>query len=91
MSPFQACTIDEVGDDAALHDVVLAVELALLLAFADHGAGAGLGEEGRNAGAAGADALGQRALRIELDLELAGEILRGEHLVLARHRTRSSS
>jgi len=41
------------------------------------------GEEGRNAGAAGADALGQRALRIELDLELAGEELLGEGLVLA--------
>ena len=73
----------EVGDEAALHDVVLAVELALLLALGDHGADAGLGEEGRDAGAAGADALGQRALRVELDLELAGEKLLREHLVLA--------
>ena len=70
----------EVGDEAALHDVALAVELALLLALGDHGAGAGRGEEGRNAGAAGADALGQRALRVELDLELAGEVLLGELL-----------
>ena len=47
------------------------------------GAGAGPGEEGRDAGAAGADALGQRALRIEFDLQLAGEILLRERLVLA--------
>ena len=36
-----------------------------------------------NAGAAGADALGQRALRVEFELEFAGEILLGEKLVLA--------
>ena len=73
----------QVGDDAALHDVALAVELALFLAFGDVGAGAGAGEEGRDAGAAGADALGERALRVELDLELAGEVLLREELVLA--------
>jgi hypothetical protein len=39
---------------------------------------AGAGIEGRYAGAAGADALGQRALRIEL--ELAGQILLLEQL-----------
>ena len=73
----------EVGDEAGLHDVALAVELALFLALGDVGADAGLGEEGRDAGAAGADALGQRALRVELDLELAGEKLLREQLVLA--------
>src|SRR3954452_21053082 len=56
----------EVGENAALHDVALAVELALLLALGDERADAGLGEEGGNAGAAGTDALGQRALRVEL-------------------------
>src|SRR4029077_14825429 len=66
----------------ALHHVAFAVELALLLALGDLRAGAGAGEEGRDAGAAGADALGERALRIELDLELAGEILLREGLVL---------
>ena len=73
----------EVGDDAALHDVLLAVELALFLALGDVGAGAGAGEEGRDARAAGADAFGERALRIEFDLEFAREILLGEQLVLA--------
>ena len=73
----------QVGDDAALHDVLLAVELALFLALGDVGAGAGAGEEGRDAGAAGADALGQRALRVEFDLQFAGEVLLREQLVLA--------
>src|SRR5579862_398125 len=61
----------QIGDDAALHDVALAVELAHVLALGDLGADAGLGEERRDAGAAGADAFGERALRVELDLELA--------------------
>ena len=73
----------EVADDAALHDVGLAVELAQLLALGDEGADPGLGEEGRDAGAAGADALGQRPLRVELDLDLAGQVLPRELLVLA--------
>ena len=47
------------------------------------GAVAGAGEERRDAGAAGAQALGQRALRIELELELAGQVLALEFLVLA--------
>ena len=41
------------------------------------------GEEGGDAGAAGAQPLGERALRDELDLELAGEELALELLVLA--------
>ena len=67
----------------ALHHIALAVEFAHVLAFGDQRADAGLGEEGRHAGAAGADALGQRALRVELDLQFAGEKLLGEGLVLA--------
>src|SRR6185312_15754767 len=73
----------EIGDEAALHHVLLAVEDAHLLAFGDERADAGFGEEGGNAGAAGADALGECALRIEFELELAREILLGEELVLA--------
>ena len=83
--------MDEIGDETALHDVALAVELALFLALGDHRAGAGFGEERRDAGAASADALGQRALRIEFDLELAGEILLREQSCSRRRRTRSSS
>ncbi len=72
----------QIGDEPALHHVALAVEFARLLAFGDLGAVAGLGEERRDAGAAGADALGQRALRIEFDFQLAGEKLLHERLVL---------
>jgi hypothetical protein len=73
----------EVGDEAALHHIRLAVELAQLLALGDEGADAGLGEERRDARPARADALGERPLRVELDLELAREILLREGLVLA--------
>ena len=62
---------------------LLAVELALFLALGDHRPGAGAREKGRDAGAAGADALGERALRVELDLQFAGEILLRERLVLS--------
>ena len=73
----------EVADQAALHDVFMAVEDLGLLALGDLGADAGLGVEGGDARAAGAAALGQRALRVELDLELALEVELGEGLVLA--------
>ena len=73
----------EVGEQAALHHVFLAVELLHFLALGDQRADAGLGVEGRDAGAAGADALGQRALRVEFQLQLAGEELLREQLVLA--------
>ena len=65
----------QIGNDAALHDVAAAIELALFLAFGNVGACAGARKKGRNAGAPGADAFGKRALRIEFDLEFAGEIL----------------
>ena len=54
-----------------------------LLALGHHGAGAGARVEAVDAGAARADALGQRALRVELELELLGEVLALELLVLA--------
>ena len=46
-------------------------------------ADAGAGEECRDAGAAGAQLLGQRALRREFELEFAGQVLALELLVLA--------
>ena len=52
-------------------------------AVGDLGADAGRGVEGGDAGAAGAQPLGERALRDELDLQLAGQVLAGELLVLA--------
>ena len=61
----------------------LAVDLALLLALGDDRARAGARVETVDARAAGANALGQRALRIELELELLREILALEFLVLA--------
>ena len=72
-----------VGEQAALHDVFVAVEDLGFLALGDFGADAGLGVVGRDAGTAGATALGQRALRVELDLQLALEVELGEGLVLA--------
>ena len=53
---------------ASSEDVRPAVEFASLFAFGDHGAVTRGREECRNAGAAGADAFGQRALGIQLDL-----------------------
>ena len=73
----------DIGEEAALHDICRAVEFARLLAFGDDGADAGPRKEGGDAGAAGADALGQRALRIEFELKLAGKIKLLEQLVLA--------
>ena len=52
-------------------------------ALGDLGADARLREERRDAAAAGAELLGERALRRELELELAREVLPLELLVLA--------
>ena len=52
-------------------------------AVGDLGADAGRGVEGRDAGPAGPQPLGEGALRRQLDLELAAEVLAGELLVLA--------
>ena len=65
----------EVGDDAALEDVGVAVEVFVLFAFGDEGADAGAGVEAGDAGASCAHAFGERALRGELNFELALEIL----------------
>ena len=66
----------EVGPQRGLHQVVLAGHRDLLLAFLDHRADAGGGEDAAEAEAAGADAFDQRALRHQVDLHLAGDHLR---------------
>src|SRR5205823_12326240 len=71
-----------VGTNAALHDVFLAVEFAHVLALGNDRADAGLGEERRDAGTARTHALGERALRRELELQFARQILPLELLVL---------
>jgi hypothetical protein len=62
---------------------MFAIEFADFLAFGNEGADAGLGEKGRDTGAAGAQLFGQRALRGKFQFEFAGQILAGKFLVLA--------
>ena len=73
----------DIGPEPGLANIELPLEFLDRLALGDDGADAGLGVEGGDAGAAGTDALGQRALRVELKLKLAAEILLLEQLVLA--------
>ncbi|MCY1223887.1 hypothetical protein D9M72_360270 [compost metagenome] len=73
----------DVGLDGAFLDVRLAVELRERLAFGNKGPDAGFGVERGDAGAAGAEAFGEGALRGELHLQLAGKVLLGKELVLA--------
>src|SRR3546814_557102 len=72
-----------VGDKRGFQHVMPPVDLACLLALCDYGAVAGGGEERGNPRAAGAQALGKRALGIELKLKLASQELALELLVLA--------
>ena len=72
-----------IGEQAALHDVGCAVEFARFLAFRDDSANSSPRKEGGNAGAAGADTLGKRALRIEFEFKLTGKIKLLEELVFA--------
>ena len=66
------CGADErdVAVERVLEDVAAAVDLAGLLAFFDDGADAGRREERGDARARGAHALGERALRRDLDFDL---------------------
>ncbi|PAV93074.1 hypothetical protein WR25_07417 [Diploscapter pachys] len=73
----------EVGADAAFEDIILTVEGLHLLALGHQRADAGLGVEARDARAPCPAAFGERALRTEFHLQLAGEILAFELLVLA--------
>src|SRR5215813_12851777 len=72
----------EISHKPGLHDVSLAMEYPHFLAARNVGSGASTREEGRDAGAAGADSLRQGALRIELDLEFARKVLLSKQLVL---------
>ncbi len=76
----------KVGDQAGFHDVRSPLKISLFLALGDLGADAGLGEERGDAGTTGAHTLGQCALRVEFDLEVASEKLLGEQFVLANVR-----
>src|SRR5690606_42009995 len=74
----------EVGEDAALEHVLLAVEHLDLLALGDLGADARLRVEPGNACPARTHPLGKRALRAELDLrseEHTSELQSRENLV----------
>ena len=73
----------DVGREGTFHDVGLTVELAQLLAFGHDGTDPGLGEEGRDAGAAGTQLFGQRTLRREFKGQFAGQVLALELLVFA--------
>src|ERR1700719_148284 len=73
----------KIGDQATLHNIALSVEVADFLALRHQGADTCLGEECRNAGAAGAYPLRESALGIEFELELATEIKIGKELVFA--------
>jgi hypothetical protein len=66
-----------------LHDVALGVVLPWQAAVGDLGAGARRRVEAGDAGPARAQPFGERALRRQLDLELAVEVLALELLVLA--------
>src|SRR5690606_21983260 len=73
----------DVGRQARLQDVRLAVDDACFLAFGDERPGTGLRVEAVDARTARANAFGERALRIEFERELAGQILALELSVLA--------
>src|SRR5262249_1011800 len=73
----------EVADDALLEHAFAAAEDACLLALGDERARAGRRVERGDPGAAGAHPLGERALRHEVDLELAAQELALELGVLA--------
>jgi len=73
----------KVRDQASFEHVALSPEQALFLAFGHCRADPGTGVEAGDARATGPHPLGQRALRIELDLQRAGQILALELLVLA--------
>ncbi len=73
----------DLGLDAGLEHILLAVENFRLLAFGQFGAEAGAGVKPRDARAAGAQPLSQCALRDELEIEFARQHLAFELLVLA--------
>src|SRR3546814_5477151 len=65
----------EIGGQPRLENIALAAEDFFLFAFGDDRADARARIEADDARAAGAQPLGERALRIEFELEKAGQIL----------------
>jgi hypothetical protein len=76
----------DLGRDAGLQNVFFAVENFRLLALGQLGAEAGASVEPRDARAAGAQSLGQRSLRNELEFQFARQHLALEFLVLPNIR-----
>src|SRR3546814_4461433 len=72
----------EIGGQPRLENIALAAEDFFLFAFGDDRADARARIEADDARAAGAQPLGERALRIEFELEKAGQILPLEFLIL---------
>jgi hypothetical protein len=72
-----------VGAEPGFEQVGAAVEGAGFFAFRDEGTGSGGSEEGGDAGATGADAFGEGALRDEAEVELAFDDFFFEELVFA--------
>src|SRR3546814_80011 len=72
----------EIGGQPRLENIALAAEDFFLFAFGDDRADARARIEADDARAAGAQPLGERALRIEFELEKAGQILPLEFLLL---------
>src|SRR5690606_15001598 len=73
----------DVGDETAFHDVLDTVEDLRRLPLGDLRPHTGAGVAGPYTGATGTPSLGELVLRVELDLQLVGEVLRAEALVLA--------
>src|SRR3546814_15557623 len=72
---------DLIGGQPRLENIALAAEDFFLFAFGDDRADARARIEADDARAAGAQPLGERALRIEFELEKAGQILPLEFLI----------
>ena len=73
----------KIGANRGLEHIVLSVDQPSLLPFRDNRPVGRRREKAADAGAAGANALGKRALRHELDFQFAAQILPLELLVLA--------
>src|SRR5450755_1878849 len=76
----------DIGDEASFKYVGLAIDDPLFLALGNQRTRARAGIESIDSRAARTNALRQRALRIELELKLPGEVLPFELLVLANVR-----
>src|SRR5450631_1011176 len=73
----------DVRTQSELHQVGLSGEFPNFLAFSDNGADAGRHIECRNPSTAGANPLGERALRNQSKVQLAGDYKLFEHTVFA--------